>query len=404
MVSAAVKDLKGKQVAEMPLASEIFTEITPADVATMHSALVRQLANSRTGSANTKTRAEVRGGGAKPWRQKGTGRARAGSRRSPLWAGGGIIFGPKPRDYTFGMPAKMRGAAIRSALAAKLNDLVIVDSFASVKEAKTKAAWKVLQDLQISNKKLLVVVDKESDKKFALSVRNLENVTVVQGNNIGVKELLNCETVLTSQAMIETITKWLAPSTGKKQKSPKSQRKQRKLKLSSIKLPHISLSIKPNIKQSIKSSTMLLSIKLNIKSNTKLANIKTEQKQSIKSNTKLASISPSIKQSIKSNTKLASISPSIKQSIKSNTKLASISPSIKQSIKSNTKLASIRLSKKEEPGKDKKLSPLQSIASTGSKEHKPAAASDKSAPKAETKKPKPGDEHSSSSKGKGKGK
>src|ERR1700734_1557011 len=95
MVSVAVKDLKGKQVADMSLDSNVFTTNSPANVATMHSALVRQLANSRAGSANTKTRAEVRGGGAKPWRQKGTGRARAGSRRSPLWAGGGIIFGPK---------------------------------------------------------------------------------------------------------------------------------------------------------------------------------------------------------------------------------------------------------------------------------------------------------------------
>src|SRR5271155_4674248 len=104
MVSVAVINLKGKQVADMSLASEIFAEIKPANVATMHSALIRQLSNARAGSANTKTRAEVRGGGAKPWRQKGTGRARAGSRRSPLWEGGGVIFGPKPRDFSIAMP------------------------------------------------------------------------------------------------------------------------------------------------------------------------------------------------------------------------------------------------------------------------------------------------------------
>ena len=214
MVSAVVKNLKGKQVADMPLASEIFAEREDksAKVATMHSALLRQLSNTRAGSANTKTRAEVRGGGAKPWRQKGTGRARAGSRRSPLWAGGGVTFGPKPRDYSIDMPVKMRRAAIKSALAARVNELVIVDSFASIKEAKTKAAWQVLQDLQIGGKKLLVIVDKQKDKPFALSVRNLKNVTVVQAENIGVKELMNCEAVLTSQAMIEAISKWLAPA------------------------------------------------------------------------------------------------------------------------------------------------------------------------------------------------
>ena len=126
------------------------------------------------------------------------------------------------------MPAKMRRAAVKSALAAKVNDLVIVDSFAALKETKTKAAWKVLHDLKVSDKKLLVVVDKQTDGHFALSVRNLKNVTVVQANNIGVKELLDCEAVLTSQAMIEAITKWLMPSTDdeKKQtaKKPKSKK------------------------------------------------------------------------------------------------------------------------------------------------------------------------------------
>src|SRR3984885_12071488 len=125
MTSAQVVDLKGKKLSEVQLSDEVFG-ITP-NVGVIHSALLRQLANARSGAANTKTRAEVRGGGRKPWRQKGTGRARAGSIRSPLWEGGGVTFGPKPRDYSSAMPAKKRHSAIKSALALRANNLVVVD-------------------------------------------------------------------------------------------------------------------------------------------------------------------------------------------------------------------------------------------------------------------------------------
>ena len=221
---AAVLDLKGKQVGDLKLSENIFTK--PASeqaVGTMHTALVRQLANARTGSASTKTRSEVRGGGAKPWRQKGTGRARAGSRRSPLWAGGGVIFGPKPRDYSSSMPVKMRHAAIKSALAAQAENLVLINNFADLKEIKTKEAAKVLQALKIDNKRVLFVVEPQNAdaQRFGLSVRNMKNVTVVHANNIGVKELLNCEAILTSQGAIEFITKWL--DAGKKAKAQEKQ-------------------------------------------------------------------------------------------------------------------------------------------------------------------------------------
>src|SRR5277367_3058364 len=131
---SVVLDLKGKQVGDLKLSEHIFAKTDKVHQATgtMHAALVRQLTNARVGSANTKTRAEVRGGGAKPWRQKGTGRARAGSRRSPLWAGGGVIFGPKPRDYTSSMPAKMRHSAIKSALAVQADNLVVVNDFSAL--------------------------------------------------------------------------------------------------------------------------------------------------------------------------------------------------------------------------------------------------------------------------------
>src|SRR5271165_3995035 len=124
MTSAQVVDLKGKKLHEVGLDDDIFG-ITPNEHV-MHTALVRQLANARSGSANTKTRSEVSGGGKKPWRQKGTGRARAGSIRSPLWEGGGVTFGPKPRDFSKSLPKKVRVLALKSALASKKEDLVVV--------------------------------------------------------------------------------------------------------------------------------------------------------------------------------------------------------------------------------------------------------------------------------------
>jgi large subunit ribosomal protein L4 len=115
MTSAQVLDSKGNKVREIGLDDDVFG-ITPNE-GLLHTALIRQLANGRSGSANTKTRSEVRGGGKKPWRQKGTGRARAGSIRSPLWEGGGVIFGPKPRDFSIALPKKQRVLALKSALA-----------------------------------------------------------------------------------------------------------------------------------------------------------------------------------------------------------------------------------------------------------------------------------------------
>jgi len=235
MAVTSVLDLKGKQVGDLTLNDAIFARAKDAKesengqaIDTMHSALLRQLSNARVGSANTKTRAEVRGGGAKPWRQKGTGRARAGSRRSPLWAGGGVTFGPKPRDYSFSMPAKKRQSAIKSALTVQAENLVVVESFAGLKEVKTKEAAKVLQALKLDEKKVLIVIEPKSEeaKRFELSARNLKNVSIVRANNLGVKELLDCQAILTSQAAMEVITKWLAPekkekSAGKKTSSPK---------------------------------------------------------------------------------------------------------------------------------------------------------------------------------------
>ena len=228
MAVTSVLDLKGKQLRDFTLCDEIFARADQDKAAdggsvnkaidTMHAALMRQMNNARVGSANTKTRAEVRGGGAKPWRQKGTGRARAGSRRSPLWAGGGVTFGPKPRDYSISMPTKKRHSAIKSALAVCVDNIIVVESFAGLKEVKTKAAFEVLQALKIDDKKVLVVLEPKSEeaKRFGLSVRNIKNVSVVRANNLGVKDILDCQAILTSQTAMEVITKWLAPEKSEK--------------------------------------------------------------------------------------------------------------------------------------------------------------------------------------------
>jgi len=207
MTSTQVLDLKGKKTGEITLKDEVFG--VEVKTGLMHTALVRQLANGRSGSANTKTRSEVRGGGAKPWRQKGTGRARAGSRRSPLWEGGGVIFGPKPRDFSIALPKKMRALAVKSALAAKKEQLIVVSSFADVKEAKTKNAIAIYRDLKIEGKKVLLVLDYTTDesKTITLAARNIEGTKVVHVNNLSVKDLIESDVILTTEAGVNAIHK-----------------------------------------------------------------------------------------------------------------------------------------------------------------------------------------------------
>jgi len=231
MTSAQVVDSKGKKVREVGLDDSIFG-VEP-NKGLLHSALIRQLANARSGSANTKTRAEVSGGGRKPWRQKGTGRARAGSIRSPLWEGGGVAFGPKPRDFSISMPRKQRVLALKQALAARKDDLVIVADFDDVKEGKTKEFANLLKGLGLDEKKVLLVVEGRSDhsKKIERSARNICGLTVVHVNNLNVKDLLHCQAVLTAEPVLEAITKRFQASNAestesgakKKTKAPKAK-------------------------------------------------------------------------------------------------------------------------------------------------------------------------------------
>lgn len=206
MISQQVLDLKGNRLGEIGLDDNIFG-IEP-NQGLLHAALVRQLKNARAGTASTKTRSEVAGGGRKPWRQKGTGRARAGSIRSPLWEGGGVIFGPKPRSHAIAMPKKMRVLAVKSALAARKNNMLVVKNFDDIKNGKTKEMAQALKDLKIYGQKVLLVLDYTSEQspKVYLASRNISGVKVLHLNNLNVKDLMDCHVVLTTERAIEAIS------------------------------------------------------------------------------------------------------------------------------------------------------------------------------------------------------
>ncbi len=199
MPSIDVVDMSGKKVSTQKLNDAVFG-IEPNE-AIVHSVLVNFLANQRQGTQSTKTRSEVRGGGRKPWRQKGTGRARQGSIRAPQWIKGGIALGPKPRSYKYRVNKKERQLAIRSLLSSKVleKDLIVVDKF-EVKEIKTKVVAESLKNLKASDKTYIVLP--ASDSKVQKSARNIENVKTGTVNTINVYDLLKYKTlVLTTDAV-----------------------------------------------------------------------------------------------------------------------------------------------------------------------------------------------------------
>ena len=187
MPKVDVYDMQGKKVSDVELNENVFG-IEPNE-AVVHSVLVNYLANQRQGTQSTKTRAEVRGGGRKPWRQKGTGRARQGSIRAPQWIKGGIALGPKPRSYTYKVNKKERQLAIRSLLSSKVleNELTVVEKL-EMKEAKTKEMVKTLSNLKVEGKTLIIVADK--NENVYLSSRNIEGVKAITLNMINVYDLL----------------------------------------------------------------------------------------------------------------------------------------------------------------------------------------------------------------------
>jgi large subunit ribosomal protein L4 len=209
MMQVDIYDTSGAVVAKQEL-DETVWGIEP-NIAVMHQALLRQQANARLGTHDTKTRAEVRGGGRKPWRQKGTGRARQGSIRSPQWTGGGVVWGPHPRKYTQAMPKTMSRLAIRSALSAKVQDdrLTVVQGLADV-EPKTKAMKSVLEKLPQGRSVLIVIPEKtESIERGA---GNLENVRTILASYVNVRDLLKYERVVITPEAIEKIESlWALP-------------------------------------------------------------------------------------------------------------------------------------------------------------------------------------------------
>jgi len=196
MPKVAVYSTSGEQVGEMELSDEVFGE--EINEAVIYEVALSQMANARVGTASAKTRGEVRGGGRKPWRQKGTGRARAGSIRSPLWKGGGVVFGPKPRDYSYRLPRKVRRLALRSALSSKVaeDNLIVLDAL-KFEEPKTKKMLEILKTFK-ADKKAVVVTEKDNENAYK-SARNLPGILHRSAENLSVLDIVTHEKLLVTK-------------------------------------------------------------------------------------------------------------------------------------------------------------------------------------------------------------
>jgi large subunit ribosomal protein L4 len=202
MPTATLYTKAGAQAGTVELPESLFgAEVNPA---LLHQAVTAQLAARRAGTHDTKTRAEVRGGGHKPYRQKGTGRARQGSRRAPHYAGGGVVFGPHPRDYAQRLPKKMRRAALRGALSSKLSDgAVKVVQDIALDGYRTKELRGLLETLEASGR--VLVVAPQHDERLVLSARNLPGVEIIRADSLNTVAVLNADTVLITEPAIETM-------------------------------------------------------------------------------------------------------------------------------------------------------------------------------------------------------
>lgn len=207
MPKVAVYDMQGHAVGELELNDKIFS--APVNESLMHQAVVMYLANQRRGTAATKTRAAVRGGGRKPWRQKGTGRARHGSIRSPIWVGGGVAFGPQPRNYRLSMPKKARRQALRSALSSKVasGELIVLDDL-QFNEPKTRNMMGVLRNLEVEGKALVVTGD--GARNVYLSARNIPGVTTSRAIDLNVYGVLNNNRLIMTKEAVKAIEEVLS--------------------------------------------------------------------------------------------------------------------------------------------------------------------------------------------------
>lgn len=208
MPQVTVYDTNGKQVGELQLNDKVFG--AEVNKSLMHEVVVMHLARQRVGTAATKTRNMVRGGGRKPWRQKGTGRARQGSIRAPQWRKGGIVFGPQPRDFSYTMPKKARRAALCSALSAKVqsNNLIVLDDW-QIDAPKTKEVVKVLKNLNLDGKKALIVTA-DNDAVMYKSARNIEKVAAMEARNLNTYEVLNYETLIMTKDAVAKVEEVLS--------------------------------------------------------------------------------------------------------------------------------------------------------------------------------------------------
>jgi large subunit ribosomal protein L4 len=201
MANVSVYNIEGKEVGKIDLSDAVFgVEVNEHLV---HMAVVSQLANNRQGTQKAKTRSEVSGGGRKPWRQKGTGHARQGSTRAPQWTGGGVVFAPVPRDYSFKMNKREKRAALKSALTSRVeeNKFIVIDEI-NFEEAKTKNFANILKNLDVS--KALVVLE-DDNKNAELSARNIADVKTAKTNTINVYDILKYNTVIVTKAVVATI-------------------------------------------------------------------------------------------------------------------------------------------------------------------------------------------------------
>ncbi|NPV42362.1 MAG: 50S ribosomal protein L4 [Anaerolineae bacterium] len=204
-----VVDLNGKKVKEIELAASIFE--APVNVDLMHQAYVRQMANAHLGTHDTKVRGEVSGGGRKPWRQKGTGRARQGSTHAAQWVGGGRIHTPHPRSYDLKMPLKMRRAAVRSALSARASEsaIVVVENLA-INEPKTSLLSKAVKNIVGNQTALLVIPEKDSRMDVLLSADNLSDVKVLMAKYLNIRDLLNYDRIIMEESSIDVLESFLS--------------------------------------------------------------------------------------------------------------------------------------------------------------------------------------------------
>ncbi len=207
MPKVAIYNINGQQVGDIELKEEVFG-IEP-NKHVLHQAVVLQLASRRLGTASTKTRAEVRGGGRKPWRQKGTGRARHGSTRSPIWTGGGITFGPKPRKYGFSIPKKVRRLALKSALSSKVlaGEIIVLDDL-SIEQPKTKDMAKILDNLKVADKALVVTAD--SNENVEKSARNIPGVKPLSASGLNVYDILKYGKLVITKDAVAKVEEVLA--------------------------------------------------------------------------------------------------------------------------------------------------------------------------------------------------